>query len=332
MNENALTGSIPRDIGQLSELKSLRIHKNQLSGVIPNELGSLNLLTSLSLNENALTGSIPRELGQLSELKSLQLQKNQLSGSIPNELGLLNNLQNLRLYENALTGEIPEGLSQLSVLKSIQFNQNKLSGTIPNQLGFLTKLQIIDLSENELTGAIPAELGQLSELKSLLLHQNQLSGTPVLGNLGQLFSLTLNNNCLNLSSLEPLLLVLNGISRLDLGNQGSCSGVMNIPIVRTFNNLAIEIPSVFFKGNSFKVSMERYKNSADPAGFYWRVAKVSANTGVGEQPENPSVTIDEQITDVTFHRIHFRTLIISATLKRFINPEDASSFYFQLVP
>ena len=63
---NNLTGSIPADLGKLTELTSLNLYNNGLKGSIPPELGNLSSLQTLSLSENALTGEIPSELGNLS--------------------------------------------------------------------------------------------------------------------------------------------------------------------------------------------------------------------------------------------------------------------------
>lgn len=73
-----------------------------LSGGIPPELGNLSQLKVLVLSNNYLTGGIPAELGNLSQLKSLDLADNQLSGPIPPELGNLSQLQHLHLAGNEL--------------------------------------------------------------------------------------------------------------------------------------------------------------------------------------------------------------------------------------
>ena len=59
---------------------------NNLVGTIPSELGNLSNLTELSLTYNQLSGSIPPELGNLSNLTELVLDSNQLSGVIPRAL------------------------------------------------------------------------------------------------------------------------------------------------------------------------------------------------------------------------------------------------------
>ena len=80
---------------------SLSLQTNQLSGSIPPELGNLTNLTTLELWENQLSGSIPTEIGSLTNLTILNLSYNQFSGSIPSELGNLSNLVELYAADNS---------------------------------------------------------------------------------------------------------------------------------------------------------------------------------------------------------------------------------------
>ena len=70
-------------------------YDQRLTGTIPAELGGLTNLERLSLSDNYLTGTIPAELGGLTNLQSLTLYDNYLTGTIPAELGGLTNLQSL---------------------------------------------------------------------------------------------------------------------------------------------------------------------------------------------------------------------------------------------
>ena len=101
-----------------------------LTGSIPSEIGNLTNLRSLSLGLNELTGSIPPEIGNLTNLRSLYLFVNQLTGSIPSEIGSLTNLTGLDLSYNHLTGIIPESICDLFLTP--QINNNKFCPPYPS--------------------------------------------------------------------------------------------------------------------------------------------------------------------------------------------------------
>ena len=86
LSHNALTGSIPPELGNLSRVEELRLYSNVLTGPIPRELGNLVGLRTLSLHFNRLNGSIPSELGNLTSLINLSLTGNELSDPIPRTL------------------------------------------------------------------------------------------------------------------------------------------------------------------------------------------------------------------------------------------------------
>ena len=69
---NNLSGIIPAQLGDLTNLRILRLADNQLSGSIPATLNNLTNLSSLFLADNQLTGSIPPELGNLTNLRRQQ--------------------------------------------------------------------------------------------------------------------------------------------------------------------------------------------------------------------------------------------------------------------
>eukprot|EP00978_Attheya_sp_CCMP212_P016812 scaffold44411_cov45-Attheya_sp.AAC.1 len=171
---NALTGTIPSELGQIS---NLNLHSNALNGTIPSELGQISNLQGLSLFANALTGTIPSELGQMPNLEYLDLHNNPLTGTIPSELGQLSTLGDLFLSFNNLTGTIPSELGQMSNLQDLWMRDNALTGTIPSELGLIANLQDLSLTSNALTGTIPTELGQIATLERLYLNDNAVTGT-----------------------------------------------------------------------------------------------------------------------------------------------------------
>jgi len=83
LSGNNLTGTLPTELGSLTNIQALNLRNNQLTGSIPENIGNLsNLQTILSLGGNQLTGTIPIELGNLVNLERLELDNNQLSGTI----------------------------------------------------------------------------------------------------------------------------------------------------------------------------------------------------------------------------------------------------------
>jgi len=171
---NNLVGTIPLEIGNLTNLQDLHLSDNSLSGSIPTQLCSLIDLEYLSLFNNQLSGSIPVEIGNLSSLIYLNLNRNQLSGGIPLELVNLINLQELRLDRNQLSGAIPKEFENLSDLQSLYLSSNQFSGSIPPELGNLSNLQILHLESNRLAGKIPTSFQDLVNLSITDIGYNAL--------------------------------------------------------------------------------------------------------------------------------------------------------------
>ena len=180
----------------LDEVDKLIIRNfNYLHGTIPPELGNLKQIKELRIIDNprrsrsrpGLTGRIPGALENLSTLEILDLSNNALRGEIPASLNKLSNLVKLNLSGNALSGEIPAALGKLSgprgqeaKLKNLEYldlSDNSLRGQIPPELGNLKSLEVLDLSKNRLTGEIPASLAGLPNLHGLYLAEEKESGT-----------------------------------------------------------------------------------------------------------------------------------------------------------
>jgi hypothetical protein len=196
-----LSGTIPTELGKLTNLWNLRLWNNRLSGPIPSELGQLTTLQYLDLSLNLLTGRISTEMGCLTQMAWLDFSVNRLSGRIPLELGNFSNLMFLDLSSNGLTGNVPQTFGNLtnlitlnldnnrlqrinsnvgtmSSLESLSLANNALSGTIPNSIGGLLNLQRLNLTHNQLNGTLPSSMGGLSMLSDGLdLSHNLLVGT-----------------------------------------------------------------------------------------------------------------------------------------------------------
>ena len=95
-----LSGIIPKEIGNLTELKKISLESNKLNGVIPQEIGELQKLIELTLSSNQLIGNIPLEIGELKSIEKLALNSNTLAGPIPPEVEQLKNLKWVYLAGN----------------------------------------------------------------------------------------------------------------------------------------------------------------------------------------------------------------------------------------
>jgi len=225
--DNDLSGSIPPEIGQLTNLSVLDLGFNQLRGNIPPELGNLNALRHLALAGNTrLSGTIPPEFGDLTKLEELVLSSEsggtQLSGSIPPQLSNLKRLVLLELSNSMVSGPIPPELGNLTNLMYLDLSFNRLSGPIPPEMGNLSNLRSLILHGNgQLSGTIPSELGNLVKLELLILSNEQggthLSGPipPELGNLTRLRHLAISNSLVS-GPIPPELGNLTDLTYLDL--------------------------------------------------------------------------------------------------------------------
>ncbi len=232
LDDNGLAGRLPAGLGQLTELRVLRVGNNsQLTGPLPASLTSL-ALTDLHYAGTGLcsvdTPSFRFWVAQLTSFEGTgmdcaQVDRDALAAlyratggagwsnsanwltdasleqwhGVTTDSGGL--VVELDLGGNDLAGQLPPELGGLANLERLHLYNNSLSGPIPPELGDLANLASIALHGNRLSGNIPPELGNLANLAYLYLESNQLSGTipPELGNLANLELLFLSSNRLS---------------------------------------------------------------------------------------------------------------------------------------
>ncbi|KAL3925499.1 MAG: hypothetical protein SGILL_000366 [Bacillariaceae sp.] len=202
LNKNQIDASIPDEVFQLTNLKTLYLAFNQLTSTLPTGIGKLTKLTEVYAFRNRLSGQLPSELGLLDKCQILGLGNNLWSGTLPTELNDMVNLRDLSIHNNghgheASTGVEsdappehlePAGISgpllsfgNVPYLGLLYLDGNDLSGTIPPD--FLRHNNNTDspvsvgLSSNNITGEIPKALERFESL-SLDLVGNSIDSIP----------------------------------------------------------------------------------------------------------------------------------------------------------
>ncbi|CAH2069795.1 unnamed protein product [Thlaspi arvense] len=291
--DNLLSGDIPVEIFKLKKLKTLSLNTNNLEGVIPSELGNLTNLVELTLFDNKLAGEIPKSIGELKTLEIFRAGGNKnLRGELPWEIGNCASLVTLGLAETSLSGRLPASIGNLKNVQTIALYTSLLSGPIPDEIGNCTKLQNLYLYQNSISGSIPTTLGRLRKLQSLLLWQNNLVGKipTELGNCPELFLIDLSENLLtgniprsfgNLPNLQELQLSVNQLSGTIPEELANCTKLTHLEIDN--NQISGEIPPLIGKLTSLTMF------------FAW------SNQLTGKIPESVSRCRELQAIDLSYN-------------------------------
>ena len=171
MERNYLEGTLPSSLGLLNGLRMLQLGFNAISGSIPLELTNLTEAQVIHVQSNHLEGSIPEDFGTLQALRYLNLTTNNISGTLPPSIGNLRGLVDLSLSENRLTGSLPLEIGSMFSLRHLRMHTNGLDGnfTALTTLGDLRNLVTLDLYGNRMHGDVPSSIQNLSSLQYLYL-------------------------------------------------------------------------------------------------------------------------------------------------------------------
>ncbi|KAI3773680.1 hypothetical protein L1987_48210 [Smallanthus sonchifolius] len=233
-----LTGSLTSAIGNLPKLTNLILVGCNFNGPIPKTIGNLERLRYLSLNSNGFTGTIPASIGRLKNLYWLDLSDNQLTGGLPVSdgvepgLDMLTHAKHFHLGDNKLSGDIPLGLFNSNMtLIHLLFDHNSLTGNIPSTLSLVVTLEVVRLDRNSLSGDVPSNINRLTNVTEMYLSNNLLTGpVPNLTGMNRLNYLDLSNNSFDQSDIPSWFSTLQSLTTIKMH----------------FTNLVGELPATLF--------------------------------------------------------------------------------------
>lgn len=186
LQEHGLEKEIPKQVFELTSLRTLDLSKNKLTK-LDHGLAALTNLKSLNCDSNRLQRGSLGPVAHLSKLQTLSLGSNRLG-------------HDLKL-ENP-SAQQPDSLPPLPAsLKQLKLDTNHFT-MVPPQIcnPILTKLEKLDLSFNHLA-AVPAAIGVLQSLVEINLDSNMIVSLPNdMAKLKKLKSLSLKNNSITVES------------------------------------------------------------------------------------------------------------------------------------
>ena len=177
-----LKGSLPEIIGDFSLLTYLNLSSNPtLTGSLPSEIGTLSNLTTFLAETTGLEGSLPAAMGSLQKLTNLQLNNNNITGTIPAEWAGMTALKNFSLSNTKISGPLPAALfTGWKHIGSLMLHSNpNLTGSLPEAIGNMTTDNTgfnVHLYDCNFTGGIPESWGNIPAVSAeLRLYGNKLT-------------------------------------------------------------------------------------------------------------------------------------------------------------
>ncbi|KAI0492705.1 hypothetical protein KFK09_026981 [Dendrobium nobile] len=163
IGDNELDSELPH---MPKRLVTMLLGKNKLSGEIPGQFGELSQLQHLDLSYNLLQGTPPTSVFALPNISYVNLASNKLAGSLPVSLTCSSQLGFVDISANMLVGRLPSCLSSNSNNKVVKLDGNCLT--------------VDSLHQHEASYCQTHSKKKFSKLKSLVLLVVVIGGVTVI--------------------------------------------------------------------------------------------------------------------------------------------------------
>lgn len=101
LTDHRLTGTLPSEYSQMTNLKQFIMFNNLLSGSLPSSYGAWQELERIDLADNQLSGPLPSSYFAWDKVTFMILNDNNFAGTVPVEWAShIDNLKDLRLFNN----------------------------------------------------------------------------------------------------------------------------------------------------------------------------------------------------------------------------------------
>uniref|UniRef100_A0ACD5WLG2 Uncharacterized protein n=1 Tax=Avena sativa TaxID=4498 RepID=A0ACD5WLG2_AVESA len=188
IQQSTLTGSIPLEIGNMTELKKLLFTRNYFEGQLPGTISNLMSLVVLDLSENQLGGQIVPELGNSSLLDTVSFTRNNFSGLFPSSICIGGTLRFVDARHNGFTGIHHQTFQNCTTLEHVDFTANNIVADIRGCFGeHLWQLSTIAFSQNQLHGTLLTDGGEVFPCNYTYLSLIDLSNNVLQGGLSKCF-------------------------------------------------------------------------------------------------------------------------------------------------